>query len=126
MSSETSERRDSAPSGLVERLVRDDVDRKRFLKMAGSAGAASFGAFVLAACGSSKKAATTAATTASTSSAAGGDVAIANYALTLEYLETEFYEKVVSSGFFSGKSASLIKSFGEQEQTHVEALEGAG
>jgi hypothetical protein len=125
MSSETSERSDSAPSGLVERLVRDDVDRKRFLKMAGSAGAASFGAFVLAACGSSKKAAPTAATTASTSSAAGGDVAIANYVLTLEYLETEFYEKVVSSGFFSGKSASLIKSFGEQEQTHVEALKGA-
>ena len=31
--------------GLVERLVRDDVDRKRFLKMAGGAGAASFGAF---------------------------------------------------------------------------------
>ena len=41
------------PVGIVERLVRDDVDRKRFLKMAGSAGAASFGAFVLAACGSS-------------------------------------------------------------------------
>jgi rubrerythrin len=123
MSSETSERRDSAPSGLVERLVRDDVDRKRFLKMAGTAGAASFGAFVLAACGSSKKAATTAST--SSSAAAGGDVAIANYALTLEYLETEFYEKVVSSGLFSGAEASLIKSFGEQEQTHVEALKGA-
>jgi hypothetical protein len=45
------------PAGIVERLVRDDLDRKRFLKMAGSAGAASFGAFVLAACGSSKKAA---------------------------------------------------------------------
>jgi len=43
------------PAGIVERLVRDDADRKRFLKMAGSAGAASFGAFVLAACGSSKK-----------------------------------------------------------------------
>ena len=40
------------PQGVVERLVRDDADRKRFLKMAGSAGAASFGAFVLAACGS--------------------------------------------------------------------------
>ena len=33
------------PAGIVERLARDDVDRKRFLKMAGSAGAASFGAF---------------------------------------------------------------------------------
>lgn len=126
MSSETGQRREPAQSGLVERLVRDDVDRKRFLKMAGSAGAASFGAFVLAACGSSsKKAATAAEATSSTSSAAGGDVAIANYALTLEYLESEFYEKVVSSGLFSGKSASLVKSFGEQEQTHVEALKGA-
>ncbi len=43
------------PAGIVERLVRDDVDRKRFLKMAGGAGAASFSAFVLAACGRSSK-----------------------------------------------------------------------
>jgi rubrerythrin len=115
-------------TGLVERLVRDDVDRKRFLKMTGSAGAASFGAFVLAACGGSKKStASTAAAPAatSTSSSSSGDVAIANYALTLEYLETEFYEKVVASGFFKGKTASVIKSFGEQEKTHVEALKGA-
>jgi rubrerythrin len=128
MTSETPEQTEAAPTGLVERLVRDDVDRKRFLKMAGSAGAASFGAFVLAACGSSKKAASTTASTAasaSTSTAGGGDVAIANYALTLEYLETEFYEKVVASGLFKGATASLIKDFGHQEQTHVEALKGA-
>src|ERR1700682_6727829 len=56
------------PAGIVERLVRDDVDRKRFLKMAGSAGAVSFGAFVLAACGSSKKAASTATAPAGGSS----------------------------------------------------------
>jgi rubrerythrin len=116
------------PTGIVERLVRDDVDRKRFLKMAGSAGAASFGAFVLAACGSSsssKTPATTAATTASTSSSAGtGDVAIVNYALTLEYLETEFYGKVIQAGLFKGKVASLLKEFGAQELTHVEALKG--
>jgi len=117
------------PAGIVERLVRDDVDRKRFLKMAGSAGAASFGAFVLAACGSSKKGASTAATPATTasgsSSSATGDLAILNYALTLEYLETEFYGKVVASGLFSGKVAGLIKDFGSQEATHVEALKGA-
>ncbi|HEY5344688.1 MAG TPA: ferritin-like domain-containing protein [Solirubrobacteraceae bacterium] len=119
------------PAGIVERLVRDDVDRKRFLKMAGAGAGASFGAFVLAACGSSKKAATTAtsaavpAATTSSSSAHAGDLAILNYALTLEYLETEFYEKVVASGFFSGKVGSLIKDFGRQEMTHVEVLKGA-
>jgi hypothetical protein len=116
------------PTGIVERLVRDDVDRKRFLKMAGGAGAASFGAFVLAACGSSsKKAATTAAATTATStgsSAATGDVAIVNYALTLEYLETEFYAKVIQAGLFKGKVGSMLKEFGAQELTHVEALKG--
>jgi Ferritin-like domain len=121
------------PAGIVERLVRDDVDRKRFLRMVGGAGATSFGAFVLAACGSSSSktasTATTAAAPATTSTAAAssatGDVAILNYALTLEYLEREFYAKVVAAGLFTGKVGSLIKGFGSQEATHVEALKGA-
>ncbi len=138
MSSTTSEHTSAGeespvqPAGIVERLVRDDVDRKRFLKMAGTAGAASFGAFVLAACGSSTKtssstttAAASTATTSTTASAATGDIAILNYALTLEYLEREFYAKVVAAGLFSGKVGSLIKDFGSQEATHVEALKGA-
>jgi rubrerythrin len=122
------------PAGIVERLVRDDSDRKRFLKMAGSAGAASFGAFVLAACGSSSKkssSATTAAapaTPAATSASTGGnsgDVAILNYALTLEYLETEFYSKVIAAGLFSGSVGALLKEFGKQEESHVTALKAA-
>lgn len=115
-------------AGIIERLVRDDSDRKRFLKMAGSAGAASFGAFVLAACGSSKKSKTTAVGTSATATASSpketGDLAIVNYALTLEYLETEFYAKVIASGLFSGKVGALLEDFGRQEQTHVEALKG--
>lgn len=125
MQSPPNEQTPPQTAGIVERLVRDDVDRKRFLKMAGGAGAASFGAFVLAACGSSKKA-TTAASTATTAAntSAAGDIAILNYALTLEYLETEFYEKVIASGLFKGQVASLIKDFGGQEKTHVEAIKG--
>jgi hypothetical protein len=119
------------PAGIVERLVRDDVDRKRFLKMVGGTGAASFSAFVIAACGGSSKtasstgAAASTATAASAATASSGDLAILNYALTLEYLETGFYEKVVASGLFTGSVGSLIKSFGGQEKTHVEALKGA-
>ncbi len=117
------------PAGIVERLVRDDVDRKRFLKIAGSAGAVSFGSFVLAACGSSAKTNSTAAAPASGSSTAStgsmGDISILNYALTLEYLEREFYSKVIAAGLFTGKVGALIKDFGAQEATHVEALKGA-
>jgi rubrerythrin len=128
---EQSEQSAPQPAGIVERLVRDDLDRKRFLKIAGSAGAASFGAFVLAACGSGKKNST--ASTAAAPATAGstvaqssskGDLTIVNYALTLEYLESEFYAKVVASGLFNGAVGKLIKDFGSQEQTHVEALKG--
>jgi rubrerythrin len=124
MSTEPSERPDLPPTGLIERLVREDVDRKRFLKMAGTGAAASFGAFVLAACGSSSSSSKSTAATTATTSTESGDIAIVNYALTLEYLETEFYGKVVASGLFKGKVGSLIKDFGAQELTHVEALKG--
>jgi Ferritin-like domain len=117
------------PAGIVERLVRDDVDRKRFLKMAGSAGAASFGAFVIAACGSSKSStsSSTAATATSTSSASATmtDIGILNYALTLEYLETEFYAKVLAAKLFTGKVGALLTDFAREEKNHVEALKGA-
>jgi rubrerythrin len=123
-------REESAPQpvGLVERLVRDDVNRKRFLKMAGGAGAASFGAFVLAACGSSKSSTTTSTTpvaTGASASATKTDIGILNYALTLEYLEREFYKKVIAASLFHGSAGTLLKDFGAQEATHVEALKGA-
>ncbi|MHB1468822.1 MAG: ferritin-like domain-containing protein [Solirubrobacteraceae bacterium] len=121
------------PAGIVERLVRDDADRKKFLKAVGGAGAASFAAFVLAACGSSSKEKTASAAAGTTSSSSNssssssstsesGDLAIVNYALTLEYLETAFYTKVAASGLFSGATLSQLKTFGGQEAEHVAAL----
>jgi hypothetical protein len=42
--------------------------------------------------------------------------------LTLEYLESQFYAKVIKSGLFHGKNLSVIKSFGAEEDQHVAAL----
>lgn len=122
------------PRGIVEELVRDDVGRKKFLKAVGSAGAAGFGAFVLAACGSSSTKASTKASTKNTASAASttapsvptsfgtGDIGILNYALTLEYLEEQFYAKVVAAKLFKGSVGSLVAQFGQQEAEHVAAI----
>jgi hypothetical protein len=118
-------------TGVVEELARDDVERKRFLKMAGktmgSAAAATGLAAFIAACGSSSNKSTTSTTAATsatntTAPAATGDLAIVNYALTLEYLEDQFYTKVVASGLFSGPTLSTLKIFGAEEAEHVAAL----
>jgi Ferritin-like domain len=126
--SEISSDQDVATEGAVVQLARDDVERKRFLRMAGkslggAAAASALGAFI-AACGgsSSAKTNTTKTKTSSTSDPATGDAAIVDYALTLEYLETAFYEKVVASGLFSGSTLSTIKTFGSEEAEHVVAL----
>lgn len=134
MSEPTTHEREPAVPGVVERLARDDLERKRFLKMAGKrmgTGAAATGlAAFIAACGSSgssssstaSSSAAAATTTSSMSSDPSGDLAIVNYALTLEYLESQFYAKVIKSGLFHGKNLSVIKTFGAEETQHVLAL----
>jgi rubrerythrin len=92
--------------------------------MVGGGGAGAFALF-LAACGSSdKKSSSTSApaTTPSSGGSAKKDLEIVNYALTLEYLEADFYEKVVASGLFKGAQQDTIKMFGDQEAQHVDAL----
>jgi hypothetical protein len=52
----------------------------------------------------------------------GGDLDIVNYALTLEFLEEDFYEAVVDSGVLSGREAELARKILDNESEHVLAL----
>ncbi len=140
MSESTTTEGNRPAEGVVIELARDDVERKKFLKMAGKrmgagAAATSLAAFI-AACGSSSSssssstssaapAASGTSTGSSSSSASSGDLSIVNYALTLEYLEAQFYDKVIKSGLFSGMNLSVIKTFGAEEHQHVKALHAA-
>lgn len=50
------------------------------------------------------------------------DLEILNYALTLEYLESEFYTRGLDGNLLSGRELELVTPIGEHERAHVEAL----
>ena len=119
-------------TSAVEELAADASSRKRFLKSVGGTGAAAGLAALISACGSEKKKELTpGGSDPNTGAGTGtdqygkGDLGIVRYALTLEYIESMFYAAVVQSGKLSGRAGELAKRFGEQENQHVKALEGA-
>ena len=57
--------------------------------------------------------------------ATAGDVAILNYALTLEYLQDAFYTEAERKGALAGPAARLTRVVGAVERAHVRALREA-
>jgi rubrerythrin len=109
----------SPKRSAVSRVARDPVSRRRFLALTGGTTAA--GA-LLAACGDDEQTASTTTDEQTVSQFGEGDLGIVNYALTLEYLEAAFYDKVAKSGLFKGGDQALIEAIGQAEQEHVAAL----
>ena len=100
----------------------DPATRRRFFTLAGGTGA--LGLLVAACGGDDRPAASTATTMAAPARGSDrGDIAIVNYALTLEYVEADFYDQAVQSGQIKDRAvADLAKRIGEAEHAHVDAI----
>jgi rubrerythrin len=93
--------------------------------MMGGAGAASAFAIFLAACGDDddETAGGGGQTDTQQDTSASGDLAIVQYALTLEHLETDFYNAVIEAGVITDKAlAETAMMIRDNEQEHVDAL----
>ncbi len=110
----------------LRELADDPSSRKRFFKMLGGAGAVGAFSIALAACGDDdddSSSSDSAPAPAANADSNKSDLEILNYALTLEFLEADFYAQVIDSGMVKDpKVASIAKKFGSTEQEHVDAL----
>jgi len=86
---------------------RDESARRNFIKVAALVGA---GSTLVAATRHDKKAFADAST---------NDLEILNYALTLEYLEAEFYTRGIKGGILKGRALDLVEPIRDHEQEHV-------
>jgi rubrerythrin len=99
-------------------FFRTDLDRRRFFKMAGAVGVGTT-YVALGGLGSPMAAAAEVRSQAPTT---GGDVDILNYALTLEYLEADFYAMGVKAGLLKDRELELVTPIADHEQQHVDAV----
>ena len=100
-----------------------ETDRRSFLRWAGLVGVGA--GFVLGGVAAGTTAAFAQSPSPTPSAGApssNGDLGILNYALTLEYLEAEFYKQGIAAGKLSGRELDLVTPIEAHEQAHVQAI----
>jgi hypothetical protein len=119
-----------APEIDERALDGDPSSRKSFFKALGGTTAAGAFAAVLAACGTTPPKPTAGGSNPNTAAGVGtdqfgpGDLGIARFAITLEFIEVDFYKQAIASGKLTGRAASLVRGFGADELEHQKALAG--
>lgn len=117
--------RSADAGGEARAPLTDPASRRRFLRLMGAGGAAG-AATLLAACGGAPQTEKTRSVLrkeVETSLFGPGDVGIIKYALTLEYLEEDFYKAVNTSGEIRDRRLkSILEEVGENESEHVDVL----
>ena len=122
-----SDERGDTPRSAMHELAQDASSRNRFLRMMGGAGAASAFAIFMAACGGDDEEAVSGGGNGAMSKKKrrepSRDLEIVQYALTLEHLETDFYNAVIDAGVITDKAlAKTAMMIRDNEQEHVDAL----
>jgi Ferritin-like domain len=102
----------------------DPSSRRRFLRGLGGTAGASALAAVAAACGQQKPIGVTQRRAGEVSAFGPGDGGIVNFALFLEYVEGDFYDRAVSSGKIrDARQRDLLKQARENEAEHRNLLD---
>jgi rubrerythrin len=111
--------------GALADLIDDPSSRKKFLRMVGGAGAASAFATLASACGQRDVPIGIAQNDPGSVAQFGpGDSGIVNFALFSEYLENEFYERIIEGDEVTDDNLrDLYKDILGNEQEHQRALE---
>lgn len=110
-----------SPSTLAA-VDRDDALTAAFAKLHGTTRTAFLRRCVI---GSGALLAAAAAPASAADPSKGQDVAIIEFALTLEYLQASFYSEVVRNNVLTGALADQARIVGGHERSHVEALRHA-